>query len=193
MAHAWPLPPAIASRCAANDGSCRRRRRSPTRRCSASPAPTSRLALRRCRLLAPFDRPVATGARPRIRATTRRRWMRHLHAHRSELRAFGELRAPLRAAIDILPFQLEPALALVRGHASRFLLADEVGLGKTIQAGLMLAELQPARLVRARAHRHAGRASAAVGRRAAASIRHSRGRHGRRVARGADATRCRST
>ena len=50
--------------------------------------------------------------------------------------------APQRAAIDILPFQLEPALALVRGRASRFLLADEVGLGKTIQAGLMLAELR---------------------------------------------------
>ncbi len=49
--------------------------------------------------------------------------------------------SPQRAAIDILPFQLEPVLALVRGHASRLLLADEVGLGKTIQAGLMLAEL----------------------------------------------------
>ena len=57
-------------------------------------------------------------------------------------RVHGELRAPQRAAIDILPFQLEPALALIRGHASRFLLADEVGLGKTIQAGLMLAELR---------------------------------------------------
>ena len=58
------------------------------------------------------------------------------------LRGFDELRGPQRAAIDILPFQLEPALALVRGHASRFLLADEVGLGKTIQAGLMLSELR---------------------------------------------------
>ena len=101
-----------------------------------------RAAVRRCRLLAPFDRPVATRRPVRIRATTRRQWMRHLHAQRSDLRAFGELRAPLGAAINILPFQLEPALALVRGHASRLLLADEVGLGKTIQAGLVLAELQ---------------------------------------------------
>ena len=38
MAHAWPLPPAIASRCAENDGSWRRRRRSAPSRCSASPA-----------------------------------------------------------------------------------------------------------------------------------------------------------
>ena len=68
--------------------------------------------------------------------------MRHLHATLSELCTFGELREAAGAAIDILPFQLEPALALVTGRASRFLLADEVGLGKTIQAGLMLAELQ---------------------------------------------------
>ena len=45
------------------------------------------------------------------------------------------------AAIDLLPHQLEPALAIVRGHGTRLLLADEVGLGKTIQAGLIVAEL----------------------------------------------------
>ena len=101
----------------------------------------SRTAPRRCRLLAPFDRPAAAERRPTIQAVTRRRWMHHFRAEVSGLRAFGKLRTPQRAAIDILAFQLEPALALVRGHASRFLLADEVGLGKTIQAGLMLAEL----------------------------------------------------
>jgi len=69
---------------------------------------------RRCRLLAPFDRPVPTFRSPRIRAVTRRRWMRHLQAQVSTQRAFGELRAPQCAAIDILPFQLEPALALFR-------------------------------------------------------------------------------
>ena len=98
-----------------------------------------------CCLLAPFDRPVPTKRTPAIRAITRRRWMRQFHAHLSDVRAFGELRAPQRAAIDLFPFQLEPALALVGGHASRFLLADEVGLGKTIQAGLMLAELRQRR------------------------------------------------
>ena len=101
-----------------------------------------RHAQRRCSLLSPFDRPVAIESRPEIRATTRRRWMRHLYALVSDVRAFGELRVPQRAAIDILPFQLEPALALDRGRATRFLLADEVGLGKTIQAALMLAELR---------------------------------------------------
>jgi superfamily II DNA or RNA helicase len=68
--------------------------------------------------------------------------MRQLHAHLAEVRACGELRAAQRAAMDLLPFQLEPALALLGGRANRFLLADEVGLGKTIQAGLMLAELR---------------------------------------------------
>lgn len=99
-------------------------------------------SVRRCRLLAPFDRPIAARRTPRLRSVSPRRWMHHLHAHAAGIYAFGQLRAPRRAAMDVLPFQLEPALALVRGHGSRFLLADEVGLGKTIQAGLMLAELR---------------------------------------------------
>jgi superfamily II DNA or RNA helicase len=97
---------------------------------------------RTCRLLLPFDRPVAAIGTSRVQPVTRRRWMRLLQAELSDLRIFGQLRAASRASIDILPFQLEPALALIAGRASRFLLADEVGLGKTIQAGLMLAELQ---------------------------------------------------
>ena len=98
-------------------------------------------ALRRCRLLTPFDRPTLTQRTRVIRPVTKRRWMHHLRAELSSVRAFGVLRSPQHAAIEILPFQLEPALALIRGHASRFLLADEVGLGKTIQAGLILSEL----------------------------------------------------
>lgn len=97
---------------------------------------------RECKLLHPFDRPVICRTTPAIRAVTRRRWMRHLQTHLAGLRTFGQLRAAQSARIEILPFQLEPALALIQGRAARFLLADEVGLGKTIQAGLMLAELQ---------------------------------------------------
>ena len=40
----------------------------------------------------------------------------------------------------ILPYQLAPAVAMA-GGASRVLLADEVGLGKTIQAGWIVADL----------------------------------------------------
>jgi superfamily II DNA or RNA helicase len=51
------------------------------------------------------------------------------------------LRAPARATLAVLPFQLEPVLAVARGLASRVLIADEVGLGKTVQAGLIISEL----------------------------------------------------
>ena len=101
-----------------------------------------RHVVRHCQLLAPFDRPVPSIRRPTVRAVRRRRWMHCLRSQMADLRASTRLRAPQQAAIDILPFQLEPALALAAGRASRFLLADEVGLGKTIQGGLMLSELR---------------------------------------------------
>ena len=50
------------------------------------------------------------------------------------------------ATLDLFAYQLEPALAVLRG-ATRVLLADGVGLGKTIQAGLILAELRVRSLV----------------------------------------------
>lgn len=46
-----------------------------------------------------------------------------------------------RAAMDVLDFQLEPAwMALQKPHR-RILIADAVGLGKTLEAGILLAEL----------------------------------------------------
>ena len=97
---------------------------------------------RRCRLLLPYDRPTRWRRRPRAHVVAPQTWLRQLQGALADARGFGELRAAPAAGIDVLPFQLEPALALISGRASRFLLADEVGLGKTIQAGLMLAELQ---------------------------------------------------
>src|SRR4030081_850374 len=44
--------------------------------------------------------------------------------------------------MPLLPHQLAPALAILRGLGSRVLLADDVGLGKTVQAGLVAAELR---------------------------------------------------
>jgi superfamily II DNA or RNA helicase len=55
--------------------------------------------------------------------------------------SWTSLRAAGRANLALLPYQLEPALAMTHGASCRFLLADEVGLGKTIQAGLLIAEL----------------------------------------------------
>ena len=48
---------------------------------------------------------------------------------------------PSPSAVDLLPYQLEPALAMLRHGAVRVMIADAVGLGKTVQAGLVLAEL----------------------------------------------------
>jgi superfamily II DNA or RNA helicase len=56
--------------------------------------------------------------------------------------SYDSLRSPLRARLALLPYQLEPALAVVRGISARILIADEVGLGKTIQAGLIISELR---------------------------------------------------
>jgi SNF2 family DNA or RNA helicase len=67
-----------------------------------------------------------------------------MHVFRAQLTrgvTFGGLRSAAAAKIDLLGWQLEPALASIRDLAPRMLLADEVGLGKTIQAGLVLAEL----------------------------------------------------
>ena len=97
---------------------------------------------RRCTLLVPFDRPrLLSGSRRRGRRVGTRRG---LLALRAALAApwprAGQLRAAAAAAIEILDYQLEPALACLHG-AARILVADEVGLGKTIEAGLVLAEL----------------------------------------------------
>ena len=93
------------------------------------------------RFLTPFDivDPVDRRIRPRlVRPARWRHACRHFIATN---RPPDGLEAALHARIDLLPHQLEPALAILRGMGSRVLLADEVGLGKTIQAGLVCAEL----------------------------------------------------
>lgn len=63
-------------------------------------------------------------------------------ALQSAMPAWTSLRSPATARISLLPFQLEPALAITRGLATRVLIADDVGLGKTIQAALIVAEVR---------------------------------------------------
>jgi superfamily II DNA or RNA helicase len=93
-------------------------------------------------ILTPFDvvEPLTSHRSFRIvRATRWRRACRQLIADSGPA---GILRTARTAYMDLLPHQLEPALAVVHGRGTRILIADEVGLGKTVQAALIVAELQ---------------------------------------------------
>ncbi len=46
-----------------------------------------------------------------------------------------------RAAVDDLPFQLDPALQALDQPRQRILMADSTGLGKTVEVGILLSEL----------------------------------------------------
>lgn len=46
------------------------------------------------------------------------------------------------ARIDFVPYQFRPALKLIKADEPRILVADSVGVGKTIEAGLILKELE---------------------------------------------------
>lgn len=46
-----------------------------------------------------------------------------------------------RGAMDTLPFQLEPTRRVLQQLRPRFLIADAVGLGKTLEAGVLVSEL----------------------------------------------------
>jgi superfamily II DNA or RNA helicase len=49
------------------------------------------------------------------------------------------------ARINFVPYQFRPVLRFIRSDRPRLLIADEVGVGKTIEAGLILRELQARR------------------------------------------------
>jgi superfamily II DNA or RNA helicase len=94
------------------------------------------------RVITPFDIVEPLDRVTGLRRVGRGRWRR---ACRDLLAANvppGGLRSARQAQMDLLPHQLEPALAILRGLGSRVLLADDVGLGKTVQAGLVAAELR---------------------------------------------------
>lgn len=93
-------------------------------------------------LLFPFDRPARLCASGRIERVGARAWRRRLVGICRETAPWDRLQTAVDARFDLLPYQLEPALATIGGGAVRVLLADEVGLGKTIQAALILRELR---------------------------------------------------
>jgi superfamily II DNA or RNA helicase len=93
-------------------------------------------------VLAPFDdiEPIASRQHARFRQAGA--WWQVCRSEIADHAPPASLRATRCAAIDVMAHQLEPALAVIRGLGSRVLLADEVGLGKTIQAGMIVAELR---------------------------------------------------
>lgn len=51
------------------------------------------------------------------------------------------LQAPFRSGIEIQPYQLDPVVRALGMPRTNLLIADDVGLGKTIEAGLVMQEL----------------------------------------------------
>ena len=53
----------------------------------------------------------------------------------------GKLHIGHRAVMDAMPYQLEPAAQALSRPRQRILIADSVGLGKTLEAGILMSEL----------------------------------------------------
>jgi superfamily II DNA or RNA helicase len=91
-------------------------------------------------LLLPFDRARLPREVPwrRRRREALRRWIAQWgeSAYPAALAA-----AAAELPIDVLAHQLTPVLTVASGQATRLLLADPVGLGKTVEAGLVIREL----------------------------------------------------
>ena len=71
------------------------------------------------------------------------------HAHLTALQiqqpSLSTLYSLNAARVDFIPYQFRPVLRFIRSDRPRLLIADGVGVGKTIEAGLILRELQARR------------------------------------------------
>ncbi len=110
---------------------------------SASPADTVNPAADGW--LTPGGIPVSFRAEPylagRCTADPRDLWLHQEHARLSLLRGFDELLCLEGLhGVEHLPHQIETVRKVLRHFRGRVLLADEVGLGKTIEACLLLRE-----------------------------------------------------
>ncbi len=94
----------------------------------------------RLTVLAPYDTPALLKADRRLVRVRRQQGLARLAHLIGSAPSARVPAAVVTSQIDIWPHQLEPLLA-ARGGQRRILIADEVGLGKTIQAGLILTDL----------------------------------------------------
>jgi superfamily II DNA or RNA helicase len=95
----------------------------------------------RLTILTPFDRPTTLDRDATLTVVCPRRWLHELDRVLVQVHPQGSMIAAARTSVRVMPYQFEPALAIFRHAATRVLIADAVGLGKTIQAGLILVEL----------------------------------------------------
>ena len=72
--------------------------------------------------------------------------IRELHAYLTSLHLLSPSTANLfslrSGRVQFVPYQYRPVLKLIRADRPRLLIADEVGVGKTIEAGLIIKELR---------------------------------------------------
>lgn len=65
----------------------------------------------------------------------------------TSLRAWPEIQSRMRSGLELHPYQIETVLRATNDLEGRAILADEVGLGKTIEAGLVMMELKARGLI----------------------------------------------
>lgn len=89
------------------------------------------------KILDPKDTELVPDASPRYMAS-----LLHLEARlRQTVPTDSAIALGHRGAMDTLPFQLEPTRRVLQQLRPRFLIADSVGLGKTLEAGVLVSEL----------------------------------------------------
>lgn len=94
-------------------------------------------------LLAPFEiiEPIDGSSSRRVRLVGRGRWRAACRRLLARSGGWTAIESAEAAHVGVFPHQLEPAIAVLNGRGCRVLLADAVGLGKTIEAALIVAEL----------------------------------------------------
>ena len=60
---------------------------------------------------------------------------------RQQIPTDSDLHIGNKAAMDVMPYQLDPASISLKRPRQRILIADTVGLGKTLEAGILMSEL----------------------------------------------------